>query len=237
MSFNIGSIGNSDRGYGYVSSYEEKRIEEARERMGIKDPIKEAVEKQRAPKDDKDQDKVKEKEKTKETEKNALNSKDDKKKLNKNDKDKTNKLGQKDKTGKNNHIHRIGKTDKHGHVKGDPNYECETCKNRKYQDGSNEMVSFKTPQHMSPTEAGTRVRAHEQEHVSNAYSKAAEKGGKVLQASVQIHTAICPECGRTYVAGGLTTTRIKYNNQNPYDKARKLQDHTKFAGRNFKVVT
>ncbi len=46
--------------------------------------------------------------------------------------------------------------------------ECETCKNRKYQDGSDEMVSFKSAAHISPAASGTRVRAHEQEHVSNA---------------------------------------------------------------------
>ena len=50
--------------------------------------------------------------------------------------------------------------------------ECQTCKERKYQDGSDENVSFKSAQHISPTEAGARVRAHEQEHVANAYDKA-----------------------------------------------------------------
>jgi hypothetical protein len=88
--------------------------------------------------------------------------------------------------------------------------ECETCKNRKYQDGSDEMVSFKNATHISPTAAPSAVRAHEGEHVSNAYTKASERGGKVLQASVAIHTAICPECGRTYVSGGTTTTLISY---------------------------
>ena len=55
--------------------------------------------------------------------------------------------------------------------------ECETCKERKYQDGSDEMVSFKTAQHMDPSEAATGVRAHEQEHVANAYDKAAQNKG------------------------------------------------------------
>lgn len=103
--------------------------------------------------------------------------------------------------------------------------ECQTCKERKYQDGSDENVSFKSAQHISPTEAGARVRAHEQEHVANAYSKAEEKGGKVINASVSIHTAICPECGRTYVSGGLTRTSIKYPNEsNPYQKNKKAND-------------
>ena len=112
--------------------------------------------------------------------------------------------------------------------------ECQTCKERKYQDGSDEEVSFKSAQHISPTEAGTRVRAHEQEHVSNAYKKAAEDGGKVLQASVSIHTAICPECGRTYISGGTTKTRIAYPNEdNPYQKNRKNADKQATEGMNF----
>lgn len=89
--------------------------------------------------------------------------------------------------------------------------ECKTCKQRRYQDGSNEMdVSFKTPSHISVSEAPSKVRAHEQEHVNNAYEKAEERNGKVLQASVSIKTAVCPECGTTYVAGGETATKIAY---------------------------
>ena len=113
--------------------------------------------------------------------------------------------------------------------------ECKTCKERKYQDGSDENVSFKTAQHMSPNEAATRVRAHEQEHVANAYDKAEQEGGKVVQASVAIHTAICPECGRTYVSGGLTTSKIMYENdeESPYMKARKNMDAQLLPGMNF----
>ena len=113
--------------------------------------------------------------------------------------------------------------------------ECQTCKNRKYQDGSNEAdVSFKTPQHVSPTSAGSAVRAHEAQHVSNAYQKAGKDGGKVLQASVAIKTAVCPECGRTYVAGGTTTTKISYSNEeNPYVKNMKSRDSGLLSGMNF----
>lgn len=111
--------------------------------------------------------------------------------------------------------------------------ECETCKNRKYQDGSNEMVSFKSAQHISPGAAGARVRGHEAEHVSNAFKKAAMNHGKVLQASVSIKTAICPECGRTYVCGGETATMIKYSNEdNPYTKERKAIDRQAVLGAN-----
>ncbi len=102
--------------------------------------------------------------------------------------------------------------------------ECETCKNRKYQDGSDENVSFKTAQHISPEAAPSRVRGHEQEHVANAYKKAEMGDGKVLQASVKIQTAICPECGRTYVAGGLTTTQIMYKKDDPYSQSQKSKD-------------
>lgn len=115
----------------------------------------------------------------------------------------------------------------------DPNAECQTCKRRKYQDGSDEMVSFKSPAHISPQNAASAVRAHEQEHVSNAYKKAAMKNGRVLAASVSIHTAVCPECGRTYVSGGTTRTQIKYYNEdNPYQKSMKSADRTKYVGMN-----
>lgn len=101
--------------------------------------------------------------------------------------------------------------------------DCETCQNRKYKDGSDENdVSFQTPGHIDPRASASRVRAHEQEHVMNAFEKAAEGGGKVLQASVTMKTAICPECGRSFIAGGLTTTRIAYpNGDQPYMKGLK----------------
>lgn len=114
--------------------------------------------------------------------------------------------------------------------KHDPDYECETCANRKYQDGSDEMVSFKSATHISPEAAATAVRAHEGEHVSNAYDKAEKNNGEVLRASVAIHTSICPECGRTYVSGGTTTTSIRYNNDD-YAKNAKEQDATVVPGK------
>lgn len=108
--------------------------------------------------------------------------------------------------------------------------KCETCANRKYQDGSDEMVSFKSATHISPEAAATAVRAHEGEHVSNAYDKAAKNDGEVLNASVAIHTSVCPECGRTYVSGGTTTTTIRYNNDK-YAKNSKEQDATVVPGK------
>lgn len=116
--------------------------------------------------------------------------------------------------------------------------ECKTCKERKYKDGSDECdVSFQTAQHIDPSAAGARVRAHEGEHVSNAYQKAAKNGGKVLQASVAIHTAVCPECGRVYVSGGTTTTKIQYKNEdNPYVKNMKNKDRGLLSGMNLDVA-
>lgn len=110
--------------------------------------------------------------------------------------------------------------------------ECETCANRKYKDGSDEMVSYKNATHISPEAAGAAVRAHEQEHVSNAYNKANKAGdAKVIQASVSIKTSICPECGRTYVSGGETTTQIKYNDDS-YAQNTKQQDNACIPGSN-----
>ena len=111
--------------------------------------------------------------------------------------------------------------------------ECQTCKERKYQDGSDEMVSFKSAAHISPESSGTRVRAHEQEHVSNAYKKAAQGDGKVLAATVSLRSAVCPECGRSYIAGGTTTTKIRYPNEsNPYQQNRKSADRAATTGSN-----
>ncbi len=114
--------------------------------------------------------------------------------------------------------------------------ECQTCKSRKYKDGSDEMVSFKSATHISPQSAGAAVMAHEQEHVSNAYKKAALNDGKVLQASVQLHMGVCPECGRSYVAGGTTSTKIQYNEDNPYEKNAKSLQAEAFKGNNVDVA-
>lgn len=115
--------------------------------------------------------------------------------------------------------------------------ECETCNNRKYQDGSDEMVSFKSAAHISPEASTARVRAHEQEHVSNAYKKAAQNDGKVLAANVTLKTAICPECGRSYVAGGTTATKIQYGDEsNPYQKNKKAADAAGVVGMNLDVA-
>lgn len=112
--------------------------------------------------------------------------------------------------------------------------DCQTCKERKYQDGSNETdVSFKAPGHISPQASASTVMAHEQQHVANAYQKAAEKDGKVVSCSVSLHTAVCPECGTVYVAGGTTNTSISYPNEsNPYQQNKKALDAIRLKGAN-----
>ena len=118
------------------------------------------------------------------------------------------------------------------------NEECETCKKRKYKDGSDETdVSFKSAAHVSPEAAGAAVRAHENQHVKNAYEKAEKDNGEVLSASVTIRTGRCPECGRTYVAGGTTKTMIKYTDEtNPYQQNQKVLDSAEFSGANINSV-
>ena len=85
--------------------------------------------------------------------------------------------------------------------------ECETCKKRKYQDVSNDpSVSFKAPTSLAPGSEGMAVASHESQHVANEKGKATRNGREVVYQSVQVYSAVCPECGRVYVAGGKTTT-------------------------------
>ena len=129
-------------------------------------------------------------------------------------------------TGKENCI---GSVDENGKQK-----ECQTCKNRKYVDGSNEAnVSFKNAAHISPEAASSAVRAHEGQHVSNAYHKASTQNGEVVSASVRVQTSVCPECGRSYISGGVTDTQIRYYNEsNPYQQDLKQTDGIKLRGAN-----
>ncbi len=100
--------------------------------------------------------------------------------------------------------------------------ECQTCKNRKYQDGSDDPgVSFKTPTNIAPEQAASAVRGHENEHVVREQAKAQREDRKVVSQSVTIHTAICPECGDVYVSGGTTRTTTKAN---PVEEAKPAED-------------
>ncbi len=117
--------------------------------------------------------------------------------------------------------------------------ECQTCKNRKYVDGSNEGdVSFKAPAHIDPNHAAATVMGHEQEHVANAIAEGNKEGKELLNVSVTLHTSVCPECGRVYVSGGTTHSTIRSNrsssgNTNPYAKQQANLDYLMSAGANF----
>ena len=88
--------------------------------------------------------------------------------------------------------------------------ECKTCAERKYQDGSDDPgVSFKTAAHISPEQSAAKVRSHEYEHVVREQAKADREDKEVVSQTVTLHTNICPECGRSYVSGGVTNTVTK----------------------------
>ncbi|MCC6729349.1 MAG: hypothetical protein IT208_08415 [Chthonomonadales bacterium] len=85
--------------------------------------------------------------------------------------------------------------------------ECQTCKERRYQDRSEDPgVSFKAATHVSREAAAAAVTAHESEHVRREQRRTREEGREIAYQTVRIFMAACPECGRTYVAGGLTRT-------------------------------
>jgi hypothetical protein len=93
--------------------------------------------------------------------------------------------------------------------------ECQTCKNRKYQDSSDDpSVSFQAPTHISPGQSAALVSAHEGEHVSNEQAKADREGRKVVSQTVTLESSICPECGRIYISGGTTRTVTVKDNDN-----------------------
>ena len=98
----------------------------------------------------------------------------------------------------------IGPADKPGKA------ECQTCANRRYQDGSGDPgVSFKSPTKLTPNQAASAVPAHEGEHYSREAAKAESEGREVVSNSIRIFTDVCPECGKTYVSGGETRTITK----------------------------
>lgn len=94
--------------------------------------------------------------------------------------------------------------------------ECTTCATRTYQDKSDDSsVSFQAPTRLSPEQAATAVISHEMEHVANEQADARTEGKEVIAQSVQIFHSICPECGKSYVSGGLTKTTTA-SESNPY---------------------
>lgn len=115
--------------------------------------------------------------------------------------------------------------------------ECQTCKNRRYQDASDEMVSFKIPGKITPNESFAKVMAHEQEHVVNAIAEGNEDNKELLSASVRLKTSICPECGRAYVAGGVTRTLMKTYNHDPYSQNQKSFEKEAMTGNRIDYVS
>jgi len=98
--------------------------------------------------------------------------------------------------------------------KNDPNYICQTCKQRKYKDQSNDSgVSFKSPGHIAPGASASVVMSHEQEHVSNEQANARAEERRVVSQSVVLHYSVCPECQKSYVSGGTTRTVTAADNR------------------------
>ncbi len=108
--------------------------------------------------------------------------------------------------------------------------ECQTCKERKYQDGSEDMgVSFQTPTNIAPEQAASAVRGHENEHVVRERAKADREDRRVVSQSVTLHTDICPECGKAYVSGGTTRTVTAAERENPYTRQEQEETRTPFS--------
>lgn len=101
---------------------------------------------------------------------------------------------------------------KDGFIGDCPDCQCEKCRARRYQDGSNDSrVSFQMPTVMDPVKAKTRVMSHEMEHVRSEQYKARRENKVVVSQSVRIMNDRCEECGRSYVKGGFTRTVTRPN--------------------------
>jgi len=88
-----------------------------------------------------------------------------------------------------------------------PKGECKTCASRKYVDKSDDpSVSFQTPTNISASMSAATVASHENEHVSNERAKAFRDGREIVNQTVSLTFACCPECGKHYVSGGTTRT-------------------------------
>ena len=90
----------------------------------------------------------------------------------------------------------------------EPKGKCHTCESRRYVDKSNDSsVSYQTPTKLNPSTAALAVGAHEREHVFNERAKADREGREIVNQTVMIKYAICPECHKMYAAGGVTRTQ------------------------------
>lgn len=92
----------------------------------------------------------------------------------------------------------------------EPSTGCETCASRKYKDVSSDSgVSFQSATKLPAATAGISVMSHEGEHVSRETAKAQKQGSIVTQKTVTAKMAVCPDCGRMYIAGGTTKITTK----------------------------
>lgn len=108
--------------------------------------------------------------------------------------------------------------------------ECQTCANRKYQDGSDDPgVSFKSATNISKGAAEAAVRGHEYEHVVREQYHAEQNELEVVSQNVRIKYAICPECGDSYCAGGVTTTVTRPKSESAAEIARESENPAKKA--------
>ena len=73
------------------------------------------------------------------------------------------------------------------------------------------------------------------EHVTREQAKARREDRKVVSQSVTYHTAICPECGKTYVSGGTTRTVTKANNE-PQQEDTARQDEEQAQRQPFSAI-
>lgn len=88
--------------------------------------------------------------------------------------------------------------------------ECPTCARRTYQDQSSDGgVSFQAPKHISASTAGVVVMNHESEHVAAGNAQSNPEAGVVKNSTVSLQYAKCPDCGKTYVVGGVTKTTTR----------------------------
>ena len=90
----------------------------------------------------------------------------------------------------------------------EPKGACHTCESRRYVDESDDSsVSYQTPTKLSPSTAALAVGAHEREHVYNERADAQRNGREIVNQTVSIKYAVCPECHKMYAAGGVTRTQ------------------------------
>ena len=59
---------------------------------------------------------------------------------------------------------------------------------------------------------------------------------KLFRQVFHLQSAVCPECGRSYIAGGTTTTLIKYQKENPYSQNAKSRDSQALSGNNIDLI-